>query len=115
MMASHERAAPKMPSALPVVHHVAPEVRQTTKSSIRPRLREALLVPLHVSACAEAVQQPHTFSPKTKSFSGHKEVSESIQIQQDYESGICKGRNGRDLINLDIIRVLNSSLACIEV
>ena len=77
------------PRALPVIHHVPPEVRQATKSSIRLRLREALLLSPHASACTEAVQQSHALSPKTKSFSGHKEVSESIQIQQDYESGIC--------------------------
>jgi hypothetical protein len=72
--------------------------------------------PLPPCVCLyRVVQQPHTFSPKTKSFSGHKEVSESIQIQQDYESGICKSRNRRNLMNLDLISVLNSALPCIEV
>jgi len=61
------------------------------------------------------VQEECCFQSKLQIASAHKGVSESIQIQQDYESGICRKRNGFRFMDLTSVRVSNSALVRIEI
>lgn len=49
------------------------------------------------------------FNQKCEALWAHKRVSESIQIQEDYESGICRSKNRIPLTDLAAICVLNST------